>query len=114
LICKELCLLHSLYRLEWHDWQASHSHVYDEKLDLVIDAVANLRSVREIYIPLVFPSRPPVLTLLGQTFNAISIHLGKHPGIVLEWLEKQQGHLRELHIVRVILTTDPETKYGSM
>ena len=114
LICKELCLLHSLYRLEWHNWPSLYSHAYHETLDLVIDAVANLQSIREIHIPLVLSSSPSILTPLTQAFDAISIRLGKHLDIVVEWLEKQQGHLRELHIVRVILTMGPETKRDSM
>ena len=108
LICEELRLLPSLYRLEWHEWQTPDFYVYQGKFSFVVDAVAKLRSIREIRIPYVDLNGPLVLSSLSQAFNGISIRLGTYPDIVTEWLGKQQEHLQELRIVRVVLTLDLE------
>jgi hypothetical protein len=106
LLCDELSLLPSLYKLEWHKWQGPDSYVYREKFDLIIDAVAKLRSVQEIHVPYIAFDGPLALSSLPQTFIGISIRLGTHLAVITGWLEKQQEHLQELHIVRVFLTID--------
>lgn len=107
LIGKELCLLPSLCRLEWHKWQGSDSYVYQGKFGLIIDAVAKLRSIQEIRIPYV-EDGPRALSALPQAFNRISIRLGTYPDTVTEWLGKQHKHLQELHVVCVVLIIVPE------
>jgi hypothetical protein len=96
-----------LCKLEWNKWQESQSTTFSETFNLVIEAVANLRNLREIHIPSVFHNKLGALRSLGQRFDVISVKTGINQGIIPEWLEKQQAHLRELHIVR-LLTTDLE------
>jgi hypothetical protein len=104
LICKELSLLPSFYRLEW---QGTGSNVYQGKFfSLIVDAVAKLRSLREIHIPYV--DLNGAFSSLPQAFNGISIRLGTYSDTITERLGKQQEHLQELRIVCVALTLDPE------